>query len=1160
MGTGPSTEAPDPSPELGKNLLHHINYKGGFDAKDEQLARQTWDCYDVNKSGVLERAEASVFLRDIASVQTTRKVISLEQADAYQQKAMELIDKNGGSLSFEMFFGENKNALLSPTTLQTPADSKAGAAGKLDASYWNNKRGQIFEVFALKDIKKYNGVRGCCMGFDAKAKRVKIEYATTSAYKQMNETILIKPENLRKAKDRVYCLRFTETKGRATSIAAGGLKFQFVNWKAYIGRIKSGCKWTYKNLLSSTTISTKNQPFDSVENPGGTQDRKGTLHTQSSVKTMLTLKNWRDFQWGITRKSALIFRFPPHLGPLGKYTIKTSAKSEWRDPTAWSLYELDDATGEWRLIHNKRVTPPAARSRFYTAIPITGLHQLPPSGDGTAVAKPGGAIAAAAGGNSAALATLGLPSVVPDLSRQKSFEPVTQKTSWQMIQFERQKSSEKQRKGRSIVLDVSSDVHLYFVKAPKTPSVEVYLPRVVPAEVMALEQKPLTLIFEYADLFLTQWNSHKKGVGLYKSIREKKRTTQKSVEKHMENTMCRAFQIKKQHMLSDDACATAASYLQLVMILEAIDVHDAVVTGNPSSRQKAILEKLRKQQEEEALERESEQKEQKEGKTKNSTPEPEVVVLTKAGKPKPNAYAKKAGNDLKGGTGFGGSAGINSQARKAIADKKKELIETDKLTKLILECLVLQLANIKQKALTTPSHREALLSSRLNPFLANYLRSSFMQISERKEVYLSILKCCEAAVLGFGCEILEREEREGARGDRSDIVELIQSIKKQVSVYVNSPSPAGSDKEMVQIATFAAEVDRIVASILHQRSAARRQARKSSVYASALADAKKTNSSSNAGKDDRKVHKKRLESLAVDMIDILSSKVPHVFKKDSEKAQPPPKVIRRLTQEIGSMMTGLPYGVFLRVDNTRMDIMRACIIAPGDAPYENGVFFFDLWIPTNYPQSPPKCKIITTNRGTTRFNPNLYKNGKVCLSLLGTWSGPGWDPTYSNILQVLLSIQSMILGEPQPIVNEPGWVRDRNSKRSYSYNSYLKLCTASYAMKDHLYWIKKQRQDPSHVASSTDPALSPLEGFTEVIATHFWLKKEYILNKQMPKWDSEVKEEMAKNPYGGGRIVKSLDRQKVIEGLKSELKALKEPVIEEEKDEDEDEESDDDDF
>lgn len=34
---------------------------------------------------------------------------------------------------------------------------------------------------------------------------------------------------------------------------------------------------------------------------------------------------------------------------------------------------------------------------------------------------------------------------------------------------------------------------------------------------------------------------------------------------------------------------------------------------------------------------------------------------------------------------------------------------------------------------------------------------------------------------------------------------------------------------------------------------------------------------------------------------------------------------------------------------------------------------------------------------------NLYNNGKVCLSLLGTWSGgqgEGWDPTASSMLQV----------------------------------------------------------------------------------------------------------------------------------------------------------------
>ena len=34
---------------------------------------------------------------------------------------------------------------------------------------------------------------------------------------------------------------------------------------------------------------------------------------------------------------------------------------------------------------------------------------------------------------------------------------------------------------------------------------------------------------------------------------------------------------------------------------------------------------------------------------------------------------------------------------------------------------------------------------------------------------------------------------------------------------------------------------------------------------------------------------------------------------------------------------------------------------------------------------------------------------QVCLSLLGTWSGPGWVPGQSTLLQVLVSIQSMLL-------------------------------------------------------------------------------------------------------------------------------------------------------
>mmetsp|Transcript_10330 Transcript_10330/g.30927 ORF Transcript_10330/g.30927 Transcript_10330/m.30927 type:complete len:103 (-) Transcript_10330:836-1144(-) len=48
--------------------------------------------------------------------------------------------------------------------------------------------------------------------------------------------------------------------------------------------------------------------------------------------------------------------------------------------------------------------------------------------------------------------------------------------------------------------------------------------------------------------------------------------------------------------------------------------------------------------------------------------------------------------------------------------------------------------------------------------------------------------------------------------------------------------------------------------------------------------------------------------------------------------------------------------------------------------------------PDDYPQSPPRVRNMTTGAGRVRFNPNLYANGKVCLSILGTWKGPGWMP------------------------------------------------------------------------------------------------------------------------------------------------------------------------
>ena len=51
-----------------------------------------------------------------------------------------------------------------------------------------------------------------------------------------------------------------------------------------------------------------------------------------------------------------------------------------------------------------------------------------------------------------------------------------------------------------------------------------------------------------------------------------------------------------------------------------------------------------------------------------------------------------------------------------------------------------------------------------------------------------------------------------------------------------------------------------------------------------------------------------------------------------------------------------------------------------------------LRFPPAYPCDCPKVELVTTGQGSVGFNPNLYANGKVCLSILGTWAGPSWSP------------------------------------------------------------------------------------------------------------------------------------------------------------------------
>ena len=127
-------------------------------------------------------------------------------------------------------------------------------------------------------------------------------------------------------------------------------------------------------------------------------------------------------------------------------------------------------------------------------------------------------------------------------------------------------------------------------------------------------------------------------------------------------------------------------------------------------------------------------------------------------------------------------------------------------------------------------------------------------------------------------------------------------------------------------------------------------------------------------------------------------------------------------------------GIYIIFNDKNIYNAKALIIGPDETPYKNGFYFFDINYTDKYPQEPPKVLLCSLNK-RTRFNPNLYTGGKVCLSILGTWSGPGWTPCLSTN-EVMLSIQSLM--NNNPIVNEPGYENLKPETSSESRN-YIKI-------------------------------------------------------------------------------------------------------------------------
>lgn len=216
------------------------------------------------------------------------------------------------------------------------------------------------------------------------------------------------------------------------------------------------------------------------------------------------------------------------------------------------------------------------------------------------------------------------------------------------------------------------------------------------------------------------------------------------------------------------------------------------------------------------------------------------------------------------------------------------------------------------------------------------------------------------------------------------------------------------------------------------------------------------------------------------VMDIVSAVAPQAKKrmmKDIERAQ----------QELPSQ------GIWYSMDEANLTKGKALIRGPADTPYEGSLLLFSVQFPSDYPFSPPKVLFLTSD-GRTRFHPNLYVEGKVCLSILGTYSGPSWSGTQS-LSSVLLSILGLL--DTNPLAHEPAYERGTLADSKH---------------KDYADWVEYQM---------TKLMIEMIQQFERNSTSHLWSDFEDSVREQLPS----VKESLA------NKVFKAQTEQSVVRNV-----------------------------
>ncbi|KAK1239203.1 hypothetical protein MKX08_006264 [Trichoderma sp. CBMAI-0020] len=130
---------------------------------------------------------------------------------------------------------------------------------------------------------------------------------------------------------------------------------------------------------------------------------------------------------------------------------------------------------------------------------------------------------------------------------------------------------------------------------------------------------------------------------------------------------------------------------------------------------------------------------------------------------------------------------------------------------------------------------------------------------------------------------------------------------------------------------------------------------------------------------------------------------------------------KRIVKETERLMAEPVPGISAVPHEDNLRYFDVEIHGPASSPYEGGIFKLELFLPDDYPMTPPKIRFLTKI-----FHPNVDKLGRICLDVLKSTLlnalktllqylytvTDNWSPAL-QIRTILLSIQAL-LGAPNP--------------------------------------------------------------------------------------------------------------------------------------------------